>query len=90
MSMPTIAGYDRWKFHDPREHEDRPYVTKPIETTIGGHRVKIWSILTDEYCTPKAEFFCKDGTIIDLEEIAENHPRLAEKIVTIGKRKGVL
>jgi hypothetical protein len=90
VSLPTIAGYDSWKtrdFRDDDREEVGPYVSKSIHTTIGGLRCEIWTESTDDYCTPKCELTLKNGQTCDLEEIAERHPRIAERIA--DKARGI-
>lgn len=85
MSLPNIANYDAWKFHDPREHDDTPTTSKVKEIVILGRLCHVWCVYTDDYVTPHATMVLKSGEDVQLEEIAERHPRLATKLADLAK-----
>lgn len=85
MSLPNIANYDAQKFYDPREHDDQPTTSERKEVTIGGRKCILWCVYTDDYVTPHGVMVLKSGDEVEIEEIAERHPRVALKIADIAK-----
>ncbi len=83
--MPTFAAYDAWKFHDPREHDDSPTESKTKMVKIHGRKCYVWCVYTDDYVTPHATMVLKSGDAVELEEIAERHPRLATKLADLAR-----
>lgn len=84
-SYETWGGYDAWKLHDPREHDDSPTTSKRKTVTICGRKCILWSVYTDDYVTPHATMVFKSGDEVELEEIAERHPRLSTKLTDLAK-----